>query len=141
MYIEILLKELEKCCKYKDVPVSALIVKNGKIIAKSYNKKEKNKNPFNHAEILVINKVCKKIKSYNLSDCDLYVTLKPCEMCQALINASKIKNVYYLVDKLDYKKEYKSNYYLIEGYDDLKKKYKNVLKDFFESLRNQINKN
>ena len=84
--------------KNEDIPVSAIIVHNNKIIAKGYNKKYKNSNPLDHAEIIVIRKACKKLNRTNLMDCDLYVTLKPCGMCAELIKECRIKRVYYILD-------------------------------------------
>ena len=94
-YMKIALLEAKKSLKYGDVPVGAIIVKNGKIIAKACNEKEKKKNAIKHAEIIVIEKACKKLKTWHLDDCDLYVTLEPCLMCCGAIIQSRIKNIYY----------------------------------------------
>lgn len=80
-----------------EVPIGAIIVKNGKIISEAYNKREKSQIATHHAEILVIEKACKKLKSWRLDDCDLYVTLEPCPMCAGAIINARIKNVYYAV--------------------------------------------
>lgn len=85
--------------KYGDVPVSCIIVKNNKIIAKEYNKRQKKNNPLAHAEVLAIIKATKRIKTWNLNDCELYVTLEPCEMCKSIINEARIKKVYYILSK------------------------------------------
>ena len=81
-----------------DIPVSAIIIKDNKIIAKAYNQKFKNNNPLDHAEILAIKKACKKLNTTNLIDCEMYVTLKPCEMCANVINECRLKKVYYFAD-------------------------------------------
>ena len=82
------LKEAEKARKIEEVPIGAVIVQNGKIIARAHNTKNKNGNALFHAEILALNKCAKKIGSWRLLDCDLYVTLEPCPMCAgACINA------------------------------------------------------
>jgi len=94
-YMKIALLEAKKSLKYGDVPVGAIIVKNGKVIAKAYNEKEKKKNAIKHAEIIVIEKACKKLKTWHLDDCDLYVTLEPCLMCCGAIIQSRIKNIFY----------------------------------------------
>jgi len=78
-----------------EVPVGAVIVKNNKIISKAYNKREKSQIATHHAEILAIEKACKKLKSWRLDDCDLYVSLEPCPMCAGAIINARIKNVYY----------------------------------------------
>jgi len=87
-YMKLALKLSKKAQKNGDVPVGALIVKDDKILARGYNKREKRKNALYHAEIIAIDKACKKIKSWHLKGCTLYVTLKPCPMCAgAIINA------------------------------------------------------
>ena len=70
-YMKIAYKEALKAYKKGDVPVGAVIIKNNKVVAKSYNKKEKNKNAIMHAEIDVINKACKKLKIWRLEECIL----------------------------------------------------------------------
>jgi len=94
-YMKLALKEAKKALKSDDVPVGAIIVKDGKIISKGYNQKEKKKNPIKHAEIIAIEKACKKLKTYRLNGCLLYVTLEPCAMCAGAIINARIKKVYY----------------------------------------------
>ena len=100
---KIIIEQLKKlnniALKHGDVPVSCIIVKNNKIIAKEYNKKKKKNSPLAHAEILAIIKATKRIKTWNLNDCELYVTLEPCEMCKSIINEARIKKVYYILSK------------------------------------------
>lgn len=88
-------KEAIKAIKEDEVPVGAVIVKDNKIIARAYNKKEKNNNPLGHAEILCIKKACKKLGDWYLKDCELYVTLEPCVMCCGAIINARIKKVYF----------------------------------------------
>ena len=97
--IGILKKMNQKAFVNDDIPVSAIIIKNNKIIAKAYNKKYKKNNPIYHAEILAIIKACKKLKTTNLSECNLITTLKPCSMCEEIIKEVKINNVYYILEK------------------------------------------
>ena len=114
---EFLKKLNKKALKNEDVPVSCVIVKNNKIISKSYNQRVKKNNPLAHAEILAIQKASKKLNTYNLSDCELYVTLKPCKMCEEVIKSAKIQKVYYFLDqnkaanKINYKKLEDQNEY------------------------------
>lgn len=100
---KMIIKQLKKlnniALKHGDVPVSCIIVKNNKIIAKKYNKRQKKNSPLAHAEILAIIKATKRIKTWNLNDCELYVTLEPCEMCKSIINEARIKKVYYILSK------------------------------------------
>lgn len=84
-----------------EVPVGAVIVKNNKIISKSYNSREKDQISTHHAEIKAIEKANKKLKSWRLDDCDLYVTLEPCPMCAGAILNARIKNVIYSVPDKD----------------------------------------
>ena len=88
-------KEALKACKKDEVPVGAIIVKNGKIISRGYNQKEGKRNAIKHAEIIAIEKACKKLKTWHLNGCELYVTLEPCLMCCGAIIQSRIKKVYY----------------------------------------------
>lgn len=89
------LKEAKKCVKSEDVPVGAVIVENGKIIARGHNEKEKKHSATKHAEIVAIEKACKKKKNWHLDDCILYVTIEPCMMCSGAIIQSRIKKVVY----------------------------------------------
>jgi tRNA(adenine34) deaminase len=77
-----------------EVPVGAVIVQNGKIIAKAYNKKESKHCSIYHAEILAIKKACNKIKDWRLNDCEMYVSLEPCAMCAGAIMSARLKKVY-----------------------------------------------
>ena len=101
-YMNIAIKEAKKAYKYEEVPVGAVIVKNNKIISKAYNKKEKTKNVTKHAEIIVIQKACKKIKNWRLDDCEIYVTMEPCMMCSGAIEQSRIKKIVYGVKNENY---------------------------------------
>ena len=98
-YYEILKKLNKLALKNNDIPVSCIITKDNKIISKAYNKRVKDNNPINHAEIIAIKKAAKKLKTYNLIDCQLYTTLKPCKMCEEVIKMSKIKKVYYILEQ------------------------------------------
>lgn len=83
----------KKAAQNGDVPVGAVMVKDNKIIAKSYNKREKDGLATAHAEILAITAACKKLNTWHLDDCELYVTLEPCPMCAGAIINSRIKTV------------------------------------------------
>ena len=78
-----------------ETPVGAVIVKDGKVIARGYNKRETKKNALMHAEIIAIDKACKKLGGWRLPECDIYVTLEPCPMCMGAIIQSRIENVYF----------------------------------------------
>ena len=89
------LKQAKKAYEKDEVPVGAVIVKNGKIIARGYNLRETKQNALAHAEIICINKACKKLKNWRLEGCTMYVTLYPCKMCLGAIKESRLDMVYY----------------------------------------------
>jgi len=94
-YMKIALNEAEKSAKYGDIPVGAVIVKNGAVVSKAHNKKHIKGDPTCHAEILAIKKACKKMKDFRLEECDMYVTLEPCVMCYGAILSARINNLYF----------------------------------------------
>lgn len=79
----------------RDVPVGAVVVKNGDVIAIAHNERELDNDVTSHAEILAIRKAEQVLGNWRLDDCDLYVTLEPCPMCGWAILQSRIKNVYF----------------------------------------------
>lgn len=81
----------------EEVPVGAVIVirDSGEVLAAAYNKVEAENNPLRHAEIVAIEEACKKLKSKNLSNCDMYVTLEPCAMCAAAVSFARIGRLFY----------------------------------------------
>lgn len=133
-YINELLKLSKKAYKNNEVPVGAIIVFNNNIIGKGYNVRTKNNDVLGHAEIIAIRKAARKLKDWRLNECDLYVTLEPCSMCKEIIKQSRIKNVYYLVNKLDYKKEYEKTSFIKDDTIDSfqRQKYKDELSTFFK---------
>ena len=83
----------KKAAAEGEVPVGAVIVKNGEIIAEGRNMREQKQNALSHAEIEAINNACKSLGSWRLDDCELYVTLEPCPMCAGAIINSRIKTL------------------------------------------------
>ena len=125
-----------------DIPVGAVIVKDGQVIASAFNTKEKDNDVTSHAEILAIRKAEQILGNWRLDDCEMYVTLEPCPMCGWAILQSRIKNLYF--------GSYDSNYGAFSSKLDLRKlansKLKvyggifehecdKILKDFFENIR------
>lgn len=94
-YMRQALKEAMKAKEKDEVPVGAVVVKDGKIIARAYNLRESKKQAYAHAEMLAIMKASKKLDTWCLKDCELYVTLEPCMMCIGALNLSHIHHVYY----------------------------------------------
>lgn len=132
--IKELIKLSNKALKKKEVPVSAIITCNDKIIAKAYNKRERKNDVLGHAEILCIRKASKKLKNWKLTKCNLYVSLKPCSMCQEIIKQARIENVFYLLEKSKSKKEYNNtNFIKIENIKN--KEFKQMLSSLFINKR------
>jgi len=134
------LKEAQKAYGKLEIPVGAVIVKDNKILARAHNLKETKQSAIAHAEILAIQKANKKLNNWRLLDCDLYVTLEPCEMCMGAIIASRIKNVY--IGTLDPKKEekidvekYNEKYGMNIQFGIMQEESESILKDFFRNLR------
>lgn len=115
-----------------EVPVSALIVYNGKIISESYNSRIKNNSVLNHAEIDAIKKANEKLRDWRLDECDLYVTLEPCDMCKEIIYASRIRNVYYLINRLENKKKFSKTVFI--NCENDQDKYSTIIKEKMSSF-------
>lgn len=134
----------QKAYKKDEVPVGAVVVYNNKIIATGYNKRQKTQDATNHAEVIAIKKACKKLKTFRLNDCTLYVTLEPCVMCAgAIINARIGKVVFGAYDKkfgccgslynLLGDKKFNHHPEVVGGV--MEQKCSKILTDFFESKR------
>lgn len=140
------IKEAKKAASAGEVPVGAVIVCNGEIVARSHNLSEKNQNPTHHAEILAIEEALKSLGTKNLKGCELYVTLEPCAMCISACMLSKIDKVYFGAydtksgacgGKIDLLREncfdYKTEIYGGIEQEECKK----IITDFFEDLRKE----
>lgn len=137
------LKEAKKAYKKEEIPVGAVIVKDGKIIARGHNLKESKHSSISHAEILAIEKANKKLGAWRLEECEMYITLEPCMMCMGAIINSRIKKIY--VGTLDPKtgacesviniENYKFNHAVKIETGILKEECEYILKDFFKMLR------
>lgn len=130
-------KQAKKAYKKGDVPVGAIIIKNNKIIAQSYNKKEKKQITTKHAEILAIEKACKKLKTWHLDGCEIYITMEPCLMCFGAIEQSRIKKIIYGLknDNFGFESKYKINTKLEVEQIECSKKYVENIKLFFKKKR------
>ena len=143
-YMRQALKEAEKAYKKLEVPVGAIIVKDGKIIARAHNQKETKTDTTKHAEIVAIQKASKKLNSWRLLDCEMYVTLEPCVMCAGAIINARIKKV--CIGTMDEKtgaagsvlnlfEDYKFNHKVEVEKGILKQECEEILKKFFRELR------
>ena len=143
------LKEAKKAYNKKEIPVGAVIVKNGEIIARGHNIKEMKNDCTKHAEIIAIQKASKKLDSWRLTDCEMYVTLEPCSMCAGALIQSRIKKIHIgCMDEktgacgsvLNLLEDYKFNHKIEIEKGILKEECEKILKDFFKELRNLKNK-
>ena len=142
-FMKMALKEARKAYDKLEIPVGAVIVKDGKIIARAHNVKEEKQDTTRHAEIIAIQKASKKLNNWRLTNCEMYVTLEPCMMCMGAIISSRIKNIY--IGTLDPKKdeeeskkslkEYESKYGIHLEIGILQEKCEYILKEFFKNLR------
>ena len=138
------LKEAKKALDKEEVPVGAIIVKDGKIISRAHNIKECKKDATCHAEILAIQKACKKLGSWRLLDCEMYVTLEPCPMCAGALIQSRIKKLYIGTDDnktgacgsvLNLLEDYKFNHKIEVKKYILKEETEKIVKEFAKYLR------
>ena len=129
-----LIKLANKAYKQKEIPVGALIIRNGKIVAKAYNKRNKTNNPLHHAEILCIINAAKKQKYWRLNEYVLYVTLEPCEMCKKIIEECGIKEVHYFINSKNMPKKVNTIYHK-ENDDNYH--FKTKLDMFFKNIRKE----
>ena len=138
------LKEARKAYNKLEVPVGAVIIKDGQVIARAHNLKETKKDTTKHAEIMAIEKASKKLDSWRLTGCEMYVTLEPCTMCAGALIQSRIDKVY--IGTMDYKtgacgsilnvlEDYKFNHKVEYETGILKEECENILQDFFKELR------
>lgn len=131
-YELILYKLALKALKKSEIPVAAIIVKDGKVISKAYNSRRNDFNPLSHAEVKAIIKASKKLKDWRLNDCEMYVTLKPCHMCEEIIKESRLSKVYYYSENKKSIK-YKTSFQHINN--NFSKDCEKLLTNFFKNLR------
>lgn len=143
------LKQAQKAYSEGEIPVGAVIVKEHKIIARAYNKKEAKHDTTKHAEIIAIQKASQKLKAWRLTDCEMYVTLEPCSMCAGALIQSRIKKLY--IGTMDEKtgacgsvlnllKDYPFNHKVELETGIMQEECEKLLKQFFKELRKKTNK-
>lgn len=147
-YMKQALIEARKAYEKEEIPVGAIIVRDNKIIAKAHNIKEEKNDTTKHAEIIAIQKASKKLGSWRLNDCEMYVTLEPCAMCAGALIQSRIKKVY--IGTMDLKtgacgsvlnllEDYTFNHNVEIEKGIMQQECEKILKDFFKMLRNKKN--
>ncbi len=140
--------EAEKAYDMEEVPVGAVVVKDGKIIGKGFNQKESAKDATKHAEILAINEACKTLDTWRLTGCTMYVTLEPCAMCAGALVNSRIENL--IIGASDPKtgacgsifnivNEEKLNHRVKVKFGVMEDECSTMLKEFFRNLRSKDN--
>lgn len=143
-FMSIALQEAEKAKVIGEVPIGAVIVKDGKVIAKGHNKREILKNPLAHAEILAINSASRILDSWRLLDTTIYVTIEPCSMCAGAIVNARINRL--VIGAMDPKmgacgsivnlvENEKFNHRVELEYGVLESECSNIMKVFFKRLR------
>lgn len=136
-YMNIALKEARKAYLLDEVPIGCVIVKDGNVIAKSYNQKTLKNVATYHAEVLAINLACKRLNTWHLDDCVMYTTVEPCLMCTGAIIQSRISKVVYGTDNQAFGYLSKINQLKIEIKGNvLKEECSILLSDFFKEKRN-----
>ncbi len=147
-YINEAIKQARKCSASEDVPVGAVIVQGGKIIARGYNQVEKRNNSTAHAEIIAIERAIKKVGYKHLLDCDIYVTLEPCPMCSGAIVLARLRRLVFgafdpkagaAVSLYNITSDVRLNHRLDVLGGVCEKECSLLLKDFFKKLRERKN--
>ena len=140
-YMELAIKEAQKT--RDDIPVGAVIVKDGKIVASAFNTKEEDNDVTSHAEILALRTASKLLGDWRLDDCDMYVTLEPCPMCAWAILQSRVKNLYFgsyntqygaFFSSVDLRKLSNSKINIYGGI--MEDECDKIIEDFFKNIRN-----
>ena len=143
-YMEQALIEANKAERLGEVPIGAIIVKNGEIIARAHNLRETLKSPIAHAEILAIEEASKKLSGWRLEECILYVTLEPCQMCAGALIQARIAEVVYGTDDpkagcagtlVNLLQDDRFNHQVRVTSGIMEEECSNILKDFFQELR------
>lgn len=148
-YMRAAIREAKKAYALEEVPIGCVIVQNGKIIARGYNRRNTDKNTLAHAEIAAIKKASKKTGDWRLEDCAMYVTLEPCQMCAGAIVQSRLAKV--VIGSMNPKagcagsvinllqmKEFNHQVEMVKGV--LEEECSTMLSGFFQELREKKSK-
>lgn len=145
-YMKEAIKQAKRAFKQDEVPIGCVIVQDGKIIARAYNKRNMKRNPLAHAEIMAINKAAKVTGDWRLEDCVMYITLEPCQMCAGAIVQARIPKV--VIGSMNPKagcagsilnllqvQAFNHQVELVKGV--MEKECTDMLQDFFKQLRDK----
>ena len=142
-FMSLAIKEAKKAKTRDEVPIGAIIVKDDKVVSRGYNLRESKQNSLKHAEIIAIDKACRKLGNFRLEECDLYVTVEPCLMCSGAIVQSRIRKVYFgacdekygAVTSVANAFDIKANHKVEFEQGLCKEECERLMKDFFRELR------
>ncbi len=144
-YMKAALSEAYKARAIREAPIGCVIVRDGKILSRAYNKRETLQDVTLHAEMIALRKACKKLHSWRLEDCDLYVTLEPCYMCAGAIIQARVRHVYFgasdgksgAVVSKNHLFDLDHNHRVLYSGGILEKDCSSLLSDFFRELREE----
>lgn len=142
-FMSLAIKEAKKAKNRDEVPIGAIIVKDNKVVSRGYNLRESKQNSLKHAEIIAIDKACRKLGNFRLEECDLYVTVEPCLMCSGAIVQSRIRKVFFgacdekygAVTSAANAFDIKANHKVEFEQGLCKEECERLMKDFFRELR------
>ena len=142
-FMSLAIKEAKKAKNRDEVPIGAIIVKDDKVVSRGYNLRESKQNSLKHAEIIAIDKACRKLGNFRLEECDLYVTVEPCLMCSGAIVQSRIRKVFFgacdekygAVTSVANAFDIKANHKVEFEQGLCKEECERLMKDFFRELR------
>lgn len=141
-YMNLAIKQAKKALSHDDIPIGAIVVKNEEVIGRGENRREIENDPTAHAEVIAIKKAAAHLKTWQLDDCSLYVTLEPCAMCAGTICNAHIKEIYFgAFDKDDgYASSRLNLIYLLNKNATViggikNEECANLIKDFFKTMR------
>ncbi len=138
--------EAQKAYDIGEVPIGAVVVKQGVIIGRGHNQKETTNNPVAHGEIMAIQEAAKHLGSWRLSECDIYVTLEPCSMCAGAMVLARIKRLYIGTEDpktgacgsvFNIAESYHLNHQIQISFGLMKQECQDLIKKFFKELRRQ----
>ena len=144
IYMREAVNEAKKAFELDETPIGAVIVQDGKIIGRGYNRRNSEKNPLCHAEIIAINEAAKYIGDWRIENCTIYVTVEPCPMCAGAIVQARIPTVLFGTENvkagccgsvLNLMQQEKLNHRAEVISDVLKEECSSLMKEFFKNMR------